>query len=90
MKVSLEENARCQGDLEGEQSDVLVGVMGEAQRGDGLLISGLLNGGLEKGFLGQRKTPGVVELGCRMLREGKGERDGIEGVGQSNCRGLYV
>lgn len=39
-------------------------------------------GGLEKDILEQRKAPGMVELGCRMLGEGKGERDEIEGVCQ--------
>lgn len=66
MKASLEEGARFQGDLEG---DLLMGFReGSVKEGWAFKAGGDLEEGIsEKGSLGQRKTPGMVQLGCKML-----------------------
>lgn len=47
-------------------------------------------GGLEKGILRQRRTLGMVQLGCRMLGEGEGGKGVIQWVGQPSGRELCV
>lgn len=51
---------------------------------------GLEKGILEKGILRQRRTLGMVQLGCRMLGEGEGGKGVLQWVGQPSCRDLCV
>lgn len=87
MKASPEECARQHSDLEGEQSYLMMVVRKDFAQKGWTFKSG---GGLEKGIVGQRKAPRMVQLGCRKLEEGGKGKDEIRGVGQPRCRGLCV